>query len=81
MKIDTIITDPAPPGQLIIIRGEGLEGAQKLLFGNESVPFNINSTGSIEAEVPQGSGKVEVTVESADGNKSNSVSFTFMEGS
>ena len=79
MKIDKVITNPAPPGQLVIIQGEGLDGAQKLLFGNESVPFKVNSTGSIETEVPHGSGTVEVAVEQADGNKSNSVSFTFLE--
>lgn len=79
MKIDSVVTNPAPPGQLVIIQGEGLSDAQKLLFGDESVPFTVNSTGSIETEVPPGSGTVEVAVELADGNKSNSVSFTFLE--
>ena len=55
-----------------------MDGAQKLLFGDESVPFKINNTGGIETEVPHGSGTVEVAVESADGNKSNSVSFTYL---
>jgi uncharacterized protein YfaP (DUF2135 family) len=79
MKIDDIITNPAPPGQPVIIQGEGLDAAEKLLFGDESVPFKVNSTGSIEATVPHGSGTVDVTVELADGDKSNSVSFTFLE--
>jgi hypothetical protein len=79
MKIDKIITNPAPPGQLVIIQGDGLDATHKLLFGSEPVPFKINSAGSVEAEVPHGSGTVEVTVEPEDGNKSNSVSFTFLE--
>ena len=78
MKIDAIITNPAPPGQLLIIQGEGLDAAHKLLFGNEPVPFKINSTGGIETEAPNGSGEVEVTAESEDGNKSNSVIFTYL---
>ena len=79
MKIDKVITNPAPPGQLVLIQGEGLDGAQKLLFGDESVPFKVNSTGGIETEVPHGSGTVVVAVELADGTKSNSVSFTYLE--
>jgi hypothetical protein len=79
MKIDNIITSPAPPGQPVIIQGEGLDAAHKLLFGNDSVPFKINNTGGIETEVPPGSGSVEVSVESADGTKSNSVSFSYLE--
>lgn len=79
MKIDNVIANPAPSGQLIIIQGDGLGEAQKLLFGGESVPFSVNSTGSIETEVPAGSGTVEVAVEQADGNRSNSVSFTYLE--
>ncbi|MDQ3763556.1 MAG: IPT/TIG domain-containing protein [Actinomycetota bacterium] len=78
MKIDKIITNPAPSGQPVIIQGDGLDAAHKLLFGDESVPFKVNSTGSIEANVPSASGTVEVTVELEDGEKSNSVSFTFL---
>ena len=81
MKIDSIITNPAPPGQPVIIQGDGLDAADKLLFGDESVPFKVNSTGSIETTVPDGSGTVDVTVELEDGDKSNIVSFTFLEGS
>jgi IPT/TIG domain len=79
MKIDSITTNPAPPGQPVIIQGDGLDAAEKVLFGDESVPFKVNSTGSIEANVPSGSGTVDVTVELEDGDKSNSVSFTFLE--
>ncbi|MGQ0718166.1 MAG: IPT/TIG domain-containing protein [Pseudonocardiales bacterium] len=79
MKIDSIITNPAPPGQPVIIKGDGLDAAKQLLFGNEPVPFKVNSTGGIETNVPDGSGTVDVTVEMEDGAKSNSVSFTFLE--
>lgn len=79
MKIDKIITNPAPPGQLVLIEGDGLEAAEKLHFGDESVPFKVNSTGSIETTIPNGSGTVEVTAEGKDGDKSNSISFTFLE--
>ncbi len=79
MKIDTIITNPAPPGQLVIIEGEGLAAAEKLHFGDEPIPFKVNSTGNIETTIPSGSGTVDVAVEGQDGDKSNSVSFTFLE--
>jgi len=79
MKIDKIITNPAPPGQLVIIEGDGLAAADKLHFGGEPIPFKVNSTGGIETTIPSGSGTVEVAVEGQDGEKSNSVSFTFLE--
>jgi hypothetical protein len=79
MKIDKIITNPAPPGQLVLIEGDGLEDADKLHFGDESIQFKVNSTGSIETTIPSGSGTVDVTVEGKDGDKSNSVRFTFLE--
>ncbi|MGH3693518.1 MAG: IPT/TIG domain-containing protein [Pseudonocardiaceae bacterium] len=79
MKIDKIITNPAPPGQLVIIEGDGLASADKLHFGGEPTPFKVNSTGSIETTIPSGSGTVEVIVEGEDGGKSNSVSFTYLE--
>jgi IPT/TIG domain len=78
MKIDKIVTDPAPPGQLVLIQGEGLEGAHKVVFGDEPVPFKVNSTGSLEVTVPSGSGRVDVVVEQENGERSNSVSFTFL---
>jgi hypothetical protein len=55
-----------------------LDAAETLYFGDQSVPFKVSGTGSIEANVPEGSGTVEVTV--ADGgDKSNSVSFTYLQ--
>jgi hypothetical protein len=56
-----------------------LDTADTLLFGDEPVPFKVSGTGSIEADVPNGSGTVEVMFELEDGDKSNSVSFTYLE--
>ncbi|HZE03247.1 MAG TPA: IPT/TIG domain-containing protein [Pseudonocardiaceae bacterium] len=79
MKIESITPDSALPGTRLLIKGEGLDTASKLLFGNESVAFNVSGTGSIDADVPSGSGTVEVTVEGEGGDKSNSVSFTYLQ--
>jgi hypothetical protein len=42
-------------------------------------PVEVSGTGSIEADVPNGSGTVEVMFELKDGDKSNSVSFTYLK--
>ena len=78
MKIDSITPTSALPGTPLLIKGD-LDTVSKLLFGNESVPFKVSGTGSIEADVPSGSGTVEVTVEGEGGDKSNSVSFTYLQ--
>ena len=57
MKIDSITPTSALPGTPLLIKGD-LDTASKLLFGNESVPFKVSGTGSIEADVPSGSGTV-----------------------
>jgi hypothetical protein len=54
MKIDSITPDSALPGTPVLIKGDGLDAADKLLFGDEQVPFKVGSTGSIEADVPSG---------------------------
>lgn len=77
MKIDSITPDSALPETPVLIKGDGLDAAKTLYFGNRSVPFKLNSTGSIEANVPEGSGTVDVTAEGT-GDKSNSVSFTYL---
>jgi hypothetical protein len=46
MKIDSVIANPAPPGRLVIVQGDGLDAAHKLLFGDKPVPFKINSAGN-----------------------------------
>jgi hypothetical protein len=78
MQIDSITPTSALPNTPVIIKGDGLDAADKLLFGDESVPFKVTRTGSIEANVPSGSGTLDVTAELEDGDKSNSVSFTFL---
>lgn len=78
MQIDSITPNSALPDTPVIIKGDGLDAADKLLFGDESVPFKVTKTGSIEANVPSGSGTLDVTAEQ-DGDTSNSVSFTFLE--
>jgi hypothetical protein len=78
MKIDSVTPDSALPDTPVLIKGEGLDAAKTLYFGNRSVPFKVNRTGSIEADVPDGSGTVDVSVE-GNGDKSNSVSFTYLK--
>jgi hypothetical protein len=78
MKIDSVTPDSALPDTPVLIKGEGLDAAKTLYFGDQSVPFKVNSTGSIEANVPDGSGTVDVIVE-GKGDKSNSVSFTYLK--
>ncbi|MGH3784494.1 MAG: IPT/TIG domain-containing protein [Pseudonocardiaceae bacterium] len=79
MKIDSITPDSALPGTPLLIKGDGLDAADKLLFGDEPAPFKVGATGSIEADVPNGSGTVDVMFAREDGDTSNSVSFTFLE--
>jgi hypothetical protein len=78
MKIDSITPDSALPETPVLIKGDGLDAAKTLYFGDRSVPFKVNRTGSIEANVPEGSGTVEVTVEGT-GDKTNSVSFSYLK--
>ncbi|MFY9808298.1 MAG: IPT/TIG domain-containing protein [Pseudonocardiaceae bacterium] len=78
MQIDSITPKSALPNTPVIIKGDGLDAVDKLLFGGEPVPFKVTKTGNIEANVPSGSGTLDVTAEQ-DGDTSNSVSFTFLE--
>jgi hypothetical protein len=78
MKIDSVTPGSALPHTPVIIKGNGLDAADALYFGDQSVPFKVNSTGTLEADVPDGSGTVEVTAEE-HGDKSNSVSFTYLK--
>jgi hypothetical protein len=79
MKIDSITPNSAIPDTPVLIKGDGLDAADRLLFGDKPVPFKVNKTGSIEVDVPSGTGTVDVTAELGDGDKSNSVSFTYLE--
>lgn len=78
MKIDSIMPASALPDTPVLIKGDGLDAADTLYFGDQSVPFKVNATGTLEASVPGGSGTVEVTAEE-HGDKSNSVSFTYLK--
>jgi hypothetical protein len=78
MKINSVTPEKALPDTPVIIKGDGLDSVDALYFGDQSVPFRINNTGTIEANVPDGTGTVDVTVEE-HGDKSNSVSFTYLK--
>jgi hypothetical protein len=78
MKINSVTPESALPETPVIIKGDGLDAVDALYFGDQSVPFKVTNTGSIEASVPDGSGTVDVTVEQ-NGNKSNSISFTYLK--
>jgi hypothetical protein len=43
MKIDSVIANPAQPGQPVIVQGDRLDAEHKLLFGDKPVFFGINS--------------------------------------
>ncbi|MDQ2884149.1 MAG: hypothetical protein M3Y48_24135 [Actinomycetota bacterium] len=78
MQIDSITPDAALPNTAVLIKGSGLDAAGRFPFGGESVPFKVTRTGCIEANVPSGSGTLDVTAELEGGDQSNSVSFTFL---
>lgn len=78
MKLNSVTPGSALPDTPVLIKGDGLEAVDALYFGDQSVPFKVNNTGTIEASVPDGSGTVDVTVEE-HGDKSNSVSFTYLK--
>jgi hypothetical protein len=78
MKLNSVTPGSALPDTPVIIKGDGLDAVDALYFGDQSVPFKVNNTGSIEATVPDGSGTVDVTVEQ-NGDKSNSISFTYLK--
>ena len=44
MKIDSITPNSALPDTPLLIKGEGLDTADKLLFGGKPVPFKVNNT-------------------------------------
>lgn len=74
MRIDSIIPDVASPGQSVIIQGDDLGVTNRVLFGEQDVSFDVDGE-ALVVEVPDGSGKVDVTVEGADG-ESEVASFT-----
>ncbi|PZS18045.1 MAG: hypothetical protein DLM60_12660 [Pseudonocardiales bacterium] len=70
MRIDSILPDRASPGQSVIIQGEDLDTATKVLFDQE-VSFVIDGQ-TLVVEVPDDSGTVTVTVQGADGTSDTS---------
>lgn len=74
MRIDSILPNQAPPGQSVIIQGDDLETAERVLFGDQDASFEVDGL-VLLVNVPDGSGPVDVTVEGADG-KSDPASFT-----
>ena len=69
---------PAAGGTTVTIRGEGLTGANKVLFG--TVPaksFTVNSATQITALSPAGSGTVDVTVTTPGGPSATSTADQF----
>ena len=62
MRIDSVLPNRASPGQSVIIQGDGLEAAEKVLFGDHEASFEVDGE-TLVAEVPDGSGSVEVTVQ------------------
>jgi hypothetical protein len=74
MRIDSVLPSRTSPGQSVIIQGDGLEAAEKVVFGDVEVRFNVDG-GSLVADVPDASGPVGVTVE-GDGGQSNTFEVT-----
>lgn len=74
MRIDSILPNQAPPGQSVIIQGDGLGAAERVFFGDQEASFDIDGE-VLVVKVPDGSGTVDVAVEGADG-KSDLFSFT-----
>jgi hypothetical protein len=66
MRIDSVLPNRASPGQSVIIQGDGLGATERVFFGDQEVPFEVDGE-TLVVEVPDGSGKVEVTIEGADG--------------
>jgi hypothetical protein len=76
MQIDSILPDQAPPGQSVIIQGDGLSAAEKVFFGDQEASFDVDGQ-VLLVRVPDGAGTVDVTVEGANG-KSDVAGFTFI---
>jgi hypothetical protein len=74
MRIDSILPNQASPGQSVIIQGDDLGSAEKVIFGDQETSFDVDGE-VLTVKVPDGSGAVDVTVEGRDG-KSAVISFT-----
>jgi hypothetical protein len=61
--INNISPNPAPAGTTVEIKGVGFEHLDKLFFGDQEVPFEVIDDARLRAQVPNGSGRADVTVE------------------
>jgi IPT/TIG domain len=66
MRIDSILPSQVSPGQTVIIQGEGLEASEKVLLGEDVVPFEVDGE-TVLVSIPDISGPIDVTVQSGDG--------------
>ncbi|MGH3697511.1 MAG: IPT/TIG domain-containing protein [Pseudonocardiaceae bacterium] len=66
MEIDSVLPNRASPGQSVIVQGDSLESAEKVLIDDQEVPFDADG-GTLVVEIPDASGPVELTVEGAEG--------------
>jgi hypothetical protein len=71
MRIDSVLPDRVSPGQSVIIQGDGLDAAEKVIVGDHEASFEVDGE-TLVVEVPDGSGTVEVTVEGANGTSDTS---------
>jgi IPT/TIG domain len=71
MQIDSILPNRVSPGQSVIIQGDGLEAAVKVLVGDQEVAFEIDGE-TLVVEIPDISGEVDVTVQGADSESDTS---------
>lgn len=67
MQIDSVLPNRVSPGQSVVIQGAGLATAEKVFFGDQEVSFKVDGE-TLVADVPDGPGPVEVSVESGDGD-------------
>jgi hypothetical protein len=82
MKIDGIMTNPAPPGQLVIIEGDGLDAATSYCSETSWSPSRSTALGTSRQRSLVGWARSRcLPIELEDGDKSSGVSFTFFEGS
>jgi len=74
----TPASGPATGNTSVQIRGSGFTGTTAVRFGSAAASFVVNSDASISAEVPAGTGSVDVTVTTPIGT-SAPVSFGYLD--
>jgi len=71
MQIDSILPNRVSPGQSVIIQGDNLGSAQKVLLDDQEVPFDVDGE-TLVVQIPDASGSVELTVQASDGEADTS---------